>query len=96
MRGRPRLTPGSGPRPATSFFDHNYDDGNYDGFSDPWEEEIIQEGTEEWQRASALMDSVRANWPTGWRKTCPSHFGQMLDFILPRLPEQQPDTGGKR
>ena len=35
------------------FLDHCYDDGDYDGFSDPWEEEIIQEGTEEWQKGRA-------------------------------------------
>ena len=70
------------------FLDHNYDDGNYDGFSDPWEEEIIREGTEEWQRASALMDSVLklADW---LEEDLPVRFAQMLDFILPRLPDQQ-------
>ena len=46
------------------FLDSCYDDGNYDGFADPWEDEIIQEGTEEWRKASALMDSVMrlAGW----------------------------------
>ena len=70
------------------FLDHNYDDGNYDGFSDPWEDEIIQEGTEEWQRASALVDSVcrLADW---LEEDLPGRFNEMLDFILPRLPEQQ-------
>ena len=70
------------------FLDHNYDDGNYDGFSDPWEDEIIQEGTEEWRKASALMDSVcqLADW---LEEDLPARFNEMLDFILPRLPEQQ-------
>ena len=40
------------------FLDHCYDDGSYDGFADPWEDDIIAEGTEEWRKASALMDSV--------------------------------------
>ena len=68
------------------FLDHNYDDGNYDGFSDPWEEEIIAEGTQEWQRSSALIDSVTslAEW---LEEDLPGRFAEMLDFILPRLPE---------
>ena len=46
------------------FLDHSYKDGSYDGFCDPWEDEIIAEGTEEWRKASALMDSVcrLADW----------------------------------
>ena len=66
------------------FLDHNYEDGNYDGFSDPWEDEIIEEGTREWQRASALMDSVGrlADW---LEEDLLSRFAEMLDFILPRI-----------
>ena len=68
------------------FLDHNYTDGDYDGFSDPWEEEIISEGTEEWRKASALIDSV--NSLAGWlEQDLPGRFAEMLDFILPRLPE---------
>ena len=72
------------------FLDSNYEEGNYDGFSDPWEEEIIAEGTQEWQRASALMDSVLrlADW---LEEDLPARFAELLDFILPRLPEQQPE-----
>ena len=68
------------------FLDHCYDDGDYDGFSDPWEDEIIAEGTEEWRKASALTDSVLklADW---LEQDLPSRFAEMLDFILPRLPE---------
>ena len=68
------------------FLDHNYDDGDYDGFSDPWEEEIIQEGTEEWRKADQLMASVLklADW---LEQDLPGRFAEMLDFILPRLPE---------
>ena len=70
------------------FLDHCYDDGDYDGFSDPWEEEIIQEGTEEWRKADRLMDSVLklADWLEG---DLPGRFAEMLDFILPRIPEPQ-------
>ncbi len=69
------------------FLDHSFEDGDYDGFSDPWEEEIIQEGTKEWQRASALVDSVvkLADWLEG---DLASRFAELLEFILPRLLEQ--------
>ena len=68
------------------FLDHNYSNGDYDGFSDPWKEEIIREGTEEWQKASALIDSVTAL--AGWlEEDLPGRFAGMLDFILPRLPD---------
>ncbi len=68
------------------FLDHSFEDGDYDGFSDPWEDEIIQEGTEEWRKADQLMDAVvkLADWLEG---DLSSRFAEMLDFILPRLPE---------
>ena len=68
------------------FLDHSFEDGDYDGFSDPWEEEIIQEGTEEWRKADQLVASVvkLADW---LEEDLPSRFAEMLDFILPRLPE---------
>ena len=70
------------------FLDHTYDDGNYDGFADPWEDEIIAEGTEEWRKASALMDSVckLGDW---LEDDLPGRFAEMLDFVLPLLPNQQ-------
>ncbi len=68
------------------FLDHSYEDGNYDGFSDPWEDEIIAEGTEEWRKANALIDSGLGL--AGWlEEDLPVRFAEMLDFILPRLPE---------
>ena len=87
-RGRPRPAPGSSARPATSSSTPNYDDGNYDGFSDPWEDEIIQEGTEEWRRASALIDSVTRL--TDWlEEDLSGRFAEMLEFVLERLPDEQ-------
>ena len=70
------------------FLDHSYEDGNYDGFADPWEDEIIEEGTEEWRRASALMDSVckLGDW---LEDDLPGRFAEMLDFIMGRLPDQE-------
>ena len=69
------------------FLDHCYDDGDYDGFCDPWEEEIIQEGTEEWGKADQLIDSVTnlADW---LEEDLPARFAELLDCILPRLPQQ--------
>ena len=69
------------------FLDHSFEDGDYDGFSDPWEDEIIQEGTEEWRKADRLISSVvkLADWLEG---DLPGRFAELLEFILPRLPEQ--------
>ena len=70
------------------FLDASYEDGSYDGFSDPWEEEIIAEGTEEWRKADRLMGSALGL--AGWlEEDLPGRFAELLDFILPRLPEPQ-------
>ena len=70
------------------FLDHTYEDGSYDGFADPWEDDIIQEGTEEWRKASALMDSVSRliDW---LEEDIPGRFAEMLAFVLGRLPGQE-------
>ena len=72
------------------FLDHNYEDGSYDGFCDPWDDDIIREGTEEWRKASALMDSVSKliDW---LEEDLPGRFLEMLDFVLERVPHQQQD-----
>ena len=72
------------------FLDHSFDDGMYDGFIDPWEEEIIAEGTEEWQKANTLMDSVcgLSDW---LEEDLPVRFAEMLDFVLPWLRQLQQD-----
>ena len=70
------------------FLDHCYDDGSFDGFCDPWEEEIIAEGTEEWRKASGLMDSVCKL--TEWlEEDLPARFAEMLDTVLPLIAEQE-------
>ena len=68
------------------FLDECYEDGNYEGFSDPWDEEIIADGTEEWRKADQLMGSALrlADW---LEEDLPGRFAEMLDFILPRIPE---------
>ena len=68
------------------FLDHCYEDGDYEGFSDPWEEEVIAEGTEEWRKASVLTDSV-VKLADCLEEDLPGRFAEMLDFILPRIPE---------
>ena len=70
------------------FLDNCYEDGSFDGFCDPWEDEIIAEGTEEWRKASALMDSVfkLSEW---LEEDLPARFSEMLDTVLPRVPEQE-------
>ena len=69
------------------FLDNSHDEGSFDGFCDPWEDEVIAEGTEEWRKASALMDSVSRL--TDWlEEDLPGRFADMLDFVLERLPEQ--------
>ena len=54
----------------------------------PGEDEIIAEGTEEWRKASAVMDSVckLADW---LEDDLPGRFAEMLDFVLPLLPKQE-------
>ena len=70
------------------FLDYCYDDGMYEGFADPWENEVIEAGTEEWRRASALMNSV--NRLTGCLEgDLPGRFAEMLSFVLERLPNQE-------
>ncbi len=66
------------------FLDACYDDGMYNGFADPWDDEVIAEGTEEWRKAKAIMDAVYklADW---LEDDLPAHFAEMLEFILERL-----------
>ena len=66
------------------FLDTNYEDGMYDGFADPWDDEVIAEGTEEWRKARAIMEAVYklADW---LEEDFSSRFAEMLEFILERL-----------
>ena len=72
------------------FLDNCYEDGSFDGFCDPWDDDIIAEGAEEWRKAKALMDPVDklADW---LEDDLPGRFAEMLDFILHRLPDEQQD-----
>ena len=70
------------------FLDASYEDGEYDGFADPWDDDLIAQGTEEWRQASAVMDSVSrlADW---LEDDLPGRFAEMLDFVLERLPDRE-------
>ncbi len=72
------------------FLDCTYEE-MYEGFADPWEDEIIEQGTEEWRRAKAVMGSVDrlADW---LEEDLPGRFAEMLDFILERLPIQNTEV----
>ncbi len=69
------------------FLDACYEDGNFDGFCDPWEDDVIAQGTEEWRKANALMDEVcrLADW---LEEDLPGRFAEMLEFVLGRLAER--------
>ena len=76
------------------FLDHNYSNGDYDGFSDPWEEEIIREGTEEWQKASAVIDSVTQL--AGWlEEDLPARFAEIAGLHPAPTSRTDNRTGGK-
>ena len=77
------------------FLDHNFDDGYYDGFCDPWDDDVIADGTEEWRRANALMDSVSGltDWLEG---NLPGRFAEMLDVILVRIPNGLKEDNDER
>ena len=66
------------------FLDNCYEDGAFDGFADPWDDEVIAEGTEEWRRARAVLDPVNrlAEW---LEEDLPGRFAEMLEFVLGRL-----------
>ena len=69
------------------FLDCSYED-MYEGFADPWEAEIIEQGTDEWRRAKAVIESVDrlVDW---LEDDLHGRFAEILDFILGRLPSQQ-------
>ena len=66
------------------FLDHSYDDGSVRRLlPTPGTTTSSREGTEEWRKASALMDSVcrLADW---LEEDLPGRFAEMLDFVLER------------
>ena len=77
------------------FLDHTYEEGNYDGFSDPWDDDVIEEGTKEWRTATALMDAVAGL--AGWlEEDLPGRFAEMLDLVLGRLPDHEQEENDEQ
>ena len=87
-RGRRWPLPGSLPRRATSSWTPATRTGTTTASPDPWEDEIIEAGTEEWRKATALMDSVckLGDW---LEEDLPGRFAEMLDVVLGRLPNHE-------
>ena len=56
--------------------------------SDPWDEDVIQAGVRAWREASAFIGEVDevVKWLEGDLST---RFGEMLEFILERLPDNE-------
>ena len=74
-------------RTGNFFLDHSFEDDMYDGFADPWEDEVIAAGTDEWREAKALLDAVGRL--TDWlEQDLPDRFAELLDFVLDRLAHQ--------
>ena len=82
-------------RTGNFFLDHSFEDDMYDGFADPWDDEVIAAGTDEWREAKQLLDAVGRL--TDWlEQDLPARFGELLDFVLDRLPselEKEPHHG---
>ena len=68
------------------FLDCNSDD--FDGFVDPWDEDVIELGTKEWARAAKILDAAdkAAKWLD---MDLPVRFAELLDYTLPRLPDEE-------
>ncbi|MCY4507123.1 MAG: hypothetical protein OXG35_09210 [Acidobacteria bacterium] len=75
------------------FLDASFDDGEYEGFSDPWDDDLIAQATVEWRQATALMDAVGRL--TDWlEEELPGRFAVMLEFVLGRLPLEGKEADG--
>ena len=71
---------------GTFFLDASIPEDEFNGYSDLWDDEIIECGTQEWQKAKEILDQVEQL--TIWlEEDLPQRFGQMLDLILERLEE---------
>ena len=84
-------------RTGNFFLDHSLEDDMYDGFADPWEDEVIAAGTDEWREAKQLLDAVGRL--TDWLEAdLPARFAELLDFVLDRLAnqsEEEPHHGSR-
>ena len=71
------------------YLDCNLEDGGYDGLCDPWEDaSIVQSATEAWREADKVLAETDAT--VAWlERDLAAHFAELLDFVLPRLPEAE-------
>ena len=74
---------------GTFFLDEFFPEEFNGGYSDPWEDEIIEYASQEWGKAKAILERIERL--TVWlEEDLAERFGQILDFILDRL-ETIPD-----
>ena len=66
------------------FLDYTIHDDGFSGFSDPWDDDVIEDAKEQWQNAKAIVDKTRVleQW---LEEDLEGRFTQMLDFVLERL-----------
>ena len=70
---------------GNAFLDCNpIEEDEFSGFSDPWETEVIETMTKEWEMAKPIKDKMYRleKW---LEKDIDKRFEEMLDFILERL-----------
>ena len=68
------------------YLDCTCDDGSYEGFCDPWDDDIIKPSSEQWGKANKLLEEVdkMVDW---LEEDLATRFAELLDFVLQRLPE---------
>ena len=66
------------------FLDCTMDDGMFNGFSDPWDDDIIEDSQQQWKEARVIMEktSTLEQW---LEEDLAPRFRQMLDFTLERV-----------
>ena len=71
---------------GTFFLDNFVDQDEFNGYSDPWDEDTIEYAIREWGKAKDILDQVEKL--RAWlEEDLPMRFEQMLDLILERLEE---------
>ena len=76
-------------RTGNFFLDNYFDEEYFDGFSDPWEPDVLAEARSQWLQAHAHLTALD-NFTAWMDRDLPVNFGATLDFILEHLPEPLP------
>ena len=67
------------------FLDNYFDGSNFNGFSDPWEPDILAHATSLWLQANSILANIHAF--TDWlERDLPANFALLLQHILDNLP----------